>query len=749
MSEPKPVLGVPTKLVIVTAPPSSIQVGGPQSTVLVRVTDGLENPVTGVRVAFTADMPNSLLFEPDSGMTNQLGEFLTTLVVGGLAGERTATVTAGSLVPVNLRITLRAGPATGVSFTPGSIRLYGAGDEATFSAYTRDTYGNPVPAGPISFQVSDSTLLSVTAPSTPGGNAKLRALRGGGVAQVLLSGLPEVGTIPVTVFERPRAACTGIAVPQWVTPGVLATSPDSVFCIAESPGAQYALIVYNESMDGAASASTTVTAYNVVPDFAMLQSKSGPSPWQSATLSRMATAPKLDLRFHERLLTRSHSLRRLFGPARAARSVDRAGAMGRLWGPSYAINTSAPPVPAVDDLVALNVATDACTTADARTFRVEAVGARAIILADTANPTSGFTRADYERFAARFDTLVYPLDVDAFGAPSDIDGNGHVAILFTRAVNELTPANAGAFVGGFFNPRDLFPRAQSASVAVCPTSNEGEMFYMLVPDPSGAVNGNVFRRGFVDTLTTGILAHEFQHLINAGRRMYVNTSATGFEETWLNEGLSHEAEELLYFRESGYGPRNRLSTKSIYASEAQWKTWLADESSNFVNFFLYLTDPANHSPIAPDDAIETRGATRAFLRFAVDQSFRSDAGVWQRFGNSTTTGLGTLAFALQRDPKPLLRDFSAANAGGALSDSRFAVFSWDYSDIFTQAFVAKAYPLKFGRLQEATAVPVSARGGSASYYKFDVPPGAQTLLKFGSSQAPLDRNLTFMVLRLR
>ena len=41
------------------------------------------------------------------------------------------------------------------------------------------------------------------------------------------------------------------------------------------------------------------------------------------------------------------------------------------------------------------------------------------------------------------------------------------------------------------------------------------------------------------------------------------------------------------------------------------------------------------------------------------------------------------------------------------------------------------------------------RGGAASYYKFDVPPGVQALLKFGSSQAPLNGSLTFMVLRLR
>lgn len=748
---PKPALGVPVNLLVIEAPPSNVQAGGDQNEVLVRVTDGGGNPVKGVHVGFGVDTPNSLLFAPETALTNELGEVVTTMIAGALAGERTVTITAGSSLTVDLKITVRPGPAVGVSYFPYSIRLFGAGDEATFTAFTRDNYGNSVPAGPISYQVSDSTLLSVSAPTTPGGSATVRALRGGGVAQVLLAGLPEVGAIPVTVFEQTRAACTGIATPQTVTPGVLATAADSVLCIDVSNGAEYALVVYNASDDGAKSIRTTVTAYNVVADFtaARLPNQTLPSPSRSAVLSRLGNGPMLDLRFHERLLTRSRSMRRLFGAARAVRTVARAGSTRRIRGPSYALNGIAASVPAVDDLVALNVAQAACDSADLRTFRVEAIGSKSIVLGDTANPVGGFTRRDYQRFAARFDTLVYPLDAGAFGDPSDIDGNGRVAILFTRAVNELTPANAGAFVGGFFHPRDLFPRTQSSTIDVCATSNEGEMFYMLAPDPSGTVNGNVFRLGFVDTLTTGVLAHEFQHLINAGRRMYVNSAAQAFEETWLNEGLSHTAEELLYFRESGFAPRSRLSSQSINDTWAHFGPWVSDDASNFARFYLYLLDPGNHSPIDIGDELETRGATWAFLRFAVDQSFPSDAGVWQRFGNSTTTGLGTLVLGLQRDPRPLLRDFAVANSGGLLADPRFRTLSWDYPDIFTNVFVDGAYPLQFAQLLEATAMPVGARGGSATYYKFDVPPGVQTLLKFGSSQSPPDGNLSFMVLRLR
>ena len=42
---------------------------------------------------------------------------------------------------------------------------------------------------------------------------------------------------------------------------------------------------------------------------------------------------------------------------------------------------------------------------------------------------------------------------------------------------------------------------------------------------------------------------------------------------------------------------------------------------------------------------------------------------------------------------------------------------------------------------------MAAKGGSASYYRFAVPPDAQTLLRFGSSAAPWNGNLTFMLVR--
>ena len=74
--------------------------------------------------------------------------------------------------------------------------------------------------------------------------------------------------------------------------------------------------------------------------------------------------------------------------------------------------------------------------------------------------------------------------------------------------------------------------------------------------------------------------------------------------------------------------------------------------------------------------------------------------------------------------------------------------TWHFASVYRQVFVNLTYPLPFGLQEEATAVPVAARGGSASYYKFAVPPHSQTLLKFGSGAAPPNGKLTFMLVRL-
>jgi hypothetical protein len=383
----------------------------------------------------------------------------------------------------------------------------------------------------------------------------------------------------------------------------------------------------------------------------------------------------------------------------------------------------------VGDIVSFNVSPAACDAVDMHPARVVAIGSKAIVAVDTLNPASGFTTADYNRFAANFDTLVYPVDVTNFGAPTDIDQNGHVVLLFTRAVNELTSANSEAYTGGFFFDRDLFPPTSSTPDFACVGSNFGEMFYLLAPDPSGTINGNKRSTGFVDSLVTPLIGHEFQHLINASRRIYVN-DANDFEVVWLNEGLSHIAEELLFYRESGLVPRQNITITTLRNSGKGIAAFNQDQGSNAGRYADYLTDPSTNSPIRDDDELGTRGATWDFLRYAADRKLRSagvDADVWTALVNAKTNGMDNLRAVFGADIGGLLRDWSVSQYTDDVVASESADLrqpSWNWHNLF-QAFNGGTgrYPLPVTPLPTA-GTSGSVIPGGAVFYRFSVPANA-------------------------
>ena len=178
----------------------------------------------------------------------------------------------------------------------------------------------------------------------------------------------------------------------------------------------------------------------------------------------------------------------------------------------------------IGSFVVLNANSDQNCSSPINTRRASpAVTTTAIVVADTANPTGGFTDAEYLSFATTFDTLIGPLDIATFGQPSDVDKNGKTIIFFTKEVNKLTPRGSGGVVGGFFFERDLFPKTDTPDLFGCAASNFAEMYYSLVPDPTGRFSDSRSKKN-VQELTPSTLAHEFQHLINAGRRLYVNNA---------------------------------------------------------------------------------------------------------------------------------------------------------------------------------------------------------------------------------
>jgi hypothetical protein len=294
-------------------------------------------------------------------------------------------------------------------------------------------------------------------------------------------------------------------------------------------------------------------------------------------------------------------------------------------------------------------------------------------------------------------------------------------------VNELTPRNSGSYVGGFFYDRDLFPITDTPQFAGCKGSNVGELFYLLAPDPTGLVNGNIRRTGFVDSVTTSVLAHEFQHLINASRRLFVSTTAEDFEVVWLNEGLSHIAEELLFYHEAKLAPRQNIDVTMLRSSPVVRAAFNADQSSNAARYQLYLEKPSESSPYRGDDSLETRGATWNFLRYAADRKAggsTSDAPTWQALVNSSTTGLANLRAVFGSDIAGLVRDWAVSHYADDLNTTvarELTQPSWNFHSIFPAlGSGGNSYPLQVRSLQGSSATGTLI-GGGAAYYRFSIP----------------------------
>jgi hypothetical protein len=759
-----PKIGPPATVVVTTAPAATGIVMGSVGTFAVKVTDASGQAVSGTVVSFSANGGGGIGFAPSSAVTDVSGIASTAVTLGTQAGSATLSASAaGVATPATATVTATPGPLATIITTPESIRLFAVGDTARITSVLQDEFANAVVGATLTFAIADPTLVSVDSAGL------VRALRAGGSTSVIVSASGRSDTVSVTVLAAGSSACTGVATPNALTVGTLMTASAATVCLSGGTAtSEYTVIAYNSSTDGSTRISATITANGAAtPPTTIRIPTSGPLASRSpidGTASSATPAKVQDLSFHQRLLTESRGLRRLFSAARATRdarlSASRPSSGGR-FSPS-ASYSSIPATVAVGDRLRLNVASSSCTDAIIRGVRVAAIGTTSLVLADTLNPANGFSDADYARFAARFDTLVYPLDTDNFGVPFDMDGNGKIAILFTKYVNELTPANSGSFIGGFFHPRDLFPKVTTNGLQAWVSSNEREMFYMLVPDPTGTVNGNKHTLGFVDTLTTSVLAHEFQHLINASLRLYVNTTAEDFEDTWLNEGISHIAEELLYYHEAAIQPRQNLGDAGIRPNAAKYAIWKADAASNFSRLLDYLADPGGSSPIDDaNDELSTRGASWSFLRYSVDRLFPSDAGVWARFTGSTTTGLSTVQAGLLTAPAPILADFALAtyiDDLGLSSDPRFMNKSWNFRDIFSNTFGSRAtgtfvplgyYPIRLVGLADNVAATVSVKGGSASYYRVSVPVGGEMLLTFASGQGAPNTSLQFNILRTK
>ena len=613
---------------------------------------------------------------------------------------------------------------TSLVVTPGQVRLAAVGDTMRLRAALYDDGGTRL-ANAVTWTSADPDVFTIDQSGLVTG---LKALS---VGRAIASASGKVDTAYVVVANPDASPCLGYAPPVALSVGqAIDVSMSDGACITSAGGGdEYVVVPWHGTSSGASTMPIEVTGVGLF-DLA-------PSPARAPIANRALYVAPAGRR------AASSSLRRSLAFDRGIRELGQHELLplGRKARSAFTRNGSSPSLASipgyltVGDLVQLNTNPDACTAITMRTGRVVAVSARAIVVADTGNPAGGFTDADYGRFATAYDTLIAPVEDANFGTPTDIDANGKVVIFFTRSVNALTPADGSSFVAGYFHPRDLLPQYY-AGRQYCPASNQRELFYMPVPDPDGVVNGYKMSVGFVDSLTIGTLAHETQHLVNFGRRLYVNNAQTD-EEPWLNEGLSDIAEELVFYRAAGLAPRQNIGGEHFGTQpfDGLFSMYMAP---NFARLAVFLGDPQSYSPYSSNYDAGTSGAMWAFLRYAADHSGSAESDLWLRLTNSPVAGFDNL-FDVLGDNLPAMLD------GWAVSvytdddtpgiDALYAQPSWNFRSAFpAQPTAAQPYPLlgAVRVLSDNVPAALTVRGGGSAYLRFSISAGKDAAIRLTS-----------------
>lgn len=349
-----------------------------------------------------------------------------------------------------------------------------------------------------------------------------------------------------------------------------------------------------------------------------------------------------------------------------------------------------------------------------------------------ADGTHGFTDAQISAFGNTFDVDLYTIDVSTFGAPTDIDENGRVIVLLSPLINKLSKASTCAsqgYIAGFFDATDLLPGRFPVA------SNGAEIFYALVPDPA-ATFSCAHTVATVEELTPATFIHEFQHMISFGQHAILRPTGNE-EDPWLNEGLSHIAEELgsRFYEHKFPPPQDRTNPAQVFPDSSQGFI-----SGDLFNSYHYLLDPTStdSNDIASvsnwgngDGTLVQRGGVWLFLRWLGDQK---DSLIYGLLDQTTNTGVPNVEAASGTPFPTLFGEFALAlyvdSLPGVPRDSvpsEFRFTSRNLRALFAQEKVLNpqnftiSFPLPVESLAPGTSRNESMNPGTMDYFLITAP----------------------------
>ncbi|MGH7467432.1 MAG: Ig-like domain-containing protein [Longimicrobiales bacterium] len=434
---------------------------------------------------------------------------------------------------------------------------------------------------------------------------------------------------------------------------------------------------------------------------------------------------------------------------------------------------SLPTLPAsarVGDVVTVRVPAfeDQCNNFSTTTAVVRAITPRSIWLEDPANPAGGFSAADIQSLANLFESVIYDTDIDYFGATSDMDRNGRVAIIITKEVNRLAAAFDPLFdLGGMVKP------VNHIATSACPASNEGEIIYLRAPDPTGRF-GRV-TPGAAEELRSHrvLLAHEFVHAIQWTHMVPGSASGAAVQPNWLVEGQATLAEEVVGHRITGRSTGRNYGFDVAYnrtsPDQDPWYravSWMGiyyggvPGGSRVANApeqcsWLGMAAEGNNGPCASAD-IATYAVGWSFLRWLSDRFGPQLAGgekaLQRALVNNRSKGFSAVSGALGIPIDSLLAQWGAAlyvddrvpTLSPALTFSSWNMF--DVENGKNPLYRLLPRERSFASFTDA----VSVRAGSTAYFRVSgVGRPATAIQAFAPSSGALPAHMRMWVVRLQ
>jgi hypothetical protein len=358
--------------------------------------------------------------------------------------------------------------------------------------------------------------------------------------------------------------------------------------------------------------------------------------------------------------------------------------------------------------------------------------------------------AEYVRLGEEFDRVMYD-QLLQFGDPlvvdSALDNNGRFLAFFSPRVNNYTINGQTNAILGFVTLCDFFPRnaitlPDGSTVQGCPSSNEGEAFYAMVPNPSVGLT-TAFWRG----LMRGTLIHEAKHIASYAWRYYYDASF--LEETWLEEATAQAASEIWARNMYGRGVKQDIGwADGPNCDYAPIGGSCPDPAEGILHHFAFVYDhyvSLESKSILDDFDTVIYGSSWSFVRYVADAFSPSEGAL---FGALTKVqndhGVANVVSKSGRPFSELFGMFSLASTAdnypgvASITDPKLRLASWNSRDLFANMSASltsngvQSFPLawplavrkvSFGNFTAVQSTVNQLRGGSFAAWELS---GTQT-----------------------